>query len=66
LLGSVAEFVLTRSVRDAAAILDAVAGSMPGDLFVAPPPHRPYREEPGRDPGRLRVGLLTHDAALTD
>ena len=65
LLGNVSEFVLTRSVRDAAAILDVVAGPMPGDVFIAPPPLRPYREEVGRDPGRLRVGLLLHDAALT-
>lgn len=64
LFGSISEFVLTRSVRDAAAILDAVAGAMPGDLFVAPPPQRPYRQEVGRDPGRLRVGLMLHDAAL--
>jgi amidase len=54
------EFVLTKSVRDVAGILDAVQGPMPGDLFVAPPPLRPYRSEVGADPGRLRVGLLTH------
>jgi amidase len=58
LLGNIVEHVLTRSVRDAAAVLDAVAGPMPGDLFVAPPPARPYREEVGVDPGHLRVGLL--------
>jgi len=43
----------------AAAFLDAVAGPMPGDPYVAPPPVRPYRQEVGADPGRLRVGLLT-------
>ena len=64
LLGNVVEHVLTRTVRDAAAILDAVAGSLPGDLFVAPPPHRPYREEVGVDPGHLHVGLLMHDPFL--
>jgi len=64
LLGNVSEFVLTRSVRDAANVLDSVAGPMPGDVFVAPPPRRPYHEELGRDPGKLRVGLLRHDAAL--
>ncbi len=64
LLGHVVEHVLTRSVRDAAAVLDAVAGSMPGDLFVAPPPARPYLAEVGVDPGRLRVGLLLHDPFL--
>src|SRR5436309_6939234 len=60
LLGNIVEHVLTRTVRDTAAILDAVSGSLPGDLFVAPPPHRPYHEEVGVDPGRLRVGLLVH------
>jgi amidase len=64
LLGNIAEFVLTRSVRDAAAILDAVAGPMRGELFVAPPPARPYRDEVGQPPGRLRVGLLTRDVFL--
>jgi amidase len=64
LLGNIVEHVFTRTVRDTAAILDAVAGSLPGDLFVAPPPHRPYREEVGVDPGRLRVGLLVHDPFL--
>jgi amidase len=64
LLGNVVEHVLTRSVRDAAAVLDAVSGPMPGDLFVAPPPARPYLAEVGADPGRLRVGLLLHDPFL--
>ena len=49
---------------DAAAILDAVAGSLPGDLFVAPSPQRPYNEEVGVDPGHLHVGLLMHDPFL--
>jgi amidase len=64
LLGNVVEHVLTRTVRDAAAILDCVAGPMPGDLFVAPPPVRPFRDEVGVDPGRLRIGLLPHDPFL--
>lgn len=64
LMGNIAEFVLVRSVRDAAAILDAVAGPMPGELWVAPRPSRAYRDEVGADPGRLRVGMLLHDAVL--
>src|SRR5437588_420286 len=55
----VCEHVVCRTVRDCAAFLDAVAGPMPGDPYVAPPPVRPYRQEVGADPGRLRVGLLT-------
>jgi amidase len=53
------EHVVCRTVRDCAALLDVAAGPMPGDPYVAPPPARPYVEEVGADPGRLRVGLLT-------
>ncbi len=57
--GMAIEHAVTRSVRDTAAILDAVAGPAPGDPYTAPPPVRPFREEVGAPPGRLRVGLLT-------
>lgn len=56
--GLVAEHVLTRSVRDTAAILDAVAGPMPGDPYSAPAPMRAFRDEVGGAPGRLRIGFL--------
>jgi amidase len=52
------EHVLTRSVRDTAAVLDAIAGRAPGDPYSARPPVRPFAEEVGADPGRLRIGLL--------
>lgn len=52
------EHVVTRSVRDSAAILDATAGPVPGDLHRAPPPVGPWLDEVGRDPGRCRVGLV--------
>src|SRR2546426_844214 len=59
-LGGLAiEGVLTRSVRDTAAILDAIAGPMPGDPHTAPPPARPFAAEVGAAVGKLRVGLLT-------
>jgi amidase len=48
---------LARTVGDAAAFLDAIAGPVPGDPYVAPPPERPFLEEVGADPGRLRIGL---------
>src|SRR5215208_8142915 len=57
--GLTAELVVSRSVRDTAAILEAVHGPAPGDPYVAPPPSRPYTEEVGADPGQLRIGLLT-------
>jgi amidase len=56
--GCVTELVVCRSVRDTAAVLDAVAGYFTGDPFVAPPPARPYLEAVGADPGRLRVGMF--------
>ena len=53
------EGVLTRTVAETAAVLDAVAGPMPGDPYWAPPPERPYATEVTTPPGRLRIGLLT-------
>ena len=53
------EHVLTRSVRDSAAVLDACAGPAPGDPCIAPPPVRPWRDEVGADPGCLRIGFRT-------
>jgi amidase len=53
---------ITRSVRDAAAALDAVSGYMPGDPYTAPPPQAPYLNEVGVLPGRLRVGFLARAA----
>jgi amidase len=58
------DHVLTRSVRDSAAVLDAIAGYHPGDTFVAPLAARPFADEVGAEPGRLRVGLV--DRALKD
>lgn len=52
--------VVSRSVRDSAAALDLMAGWEPGDPYVAPPPARPFLDEVGRDPGRLRIALV-HD-----
>jgi amidase len=52
------EFAITRSVRDAARLLDAVAGNAPGDPYVAQRPARPYELEAEADPGFLRIGLL--------
>jgi amidase len=50
--GCVTEFVIARTVRDLAHVLDCVHGYMSGDPAPAPPPARPYGEELGREPGR--------------
>lgn len=52
------ELGVSRTVRDTAGLLDAVRGPGIGDSVIAPEPRRPYLEEVGADPGRLRIGLL--------
>ncbi|MHB8781406.1 MAG: amidase [Candidatus Geothermincolia bacterium] len=62
--GLVCEHALTRSVRDSAALLDATSGPAVGDPYWAPPPTRPFSEEVGAEPGRLRIAFVS--AAPTD
>jgi amidase len=57
--GLSAEHAVTLSVRDAAALLDATAGTGAGDPYAAPPPARPFLTEVGANPGRLRIGFTT-------
>src|SRR5262249_50890288 len=59
--GFATEGVVSLSVRDSAALLDAISGPMPGDPYFAPLPERPFAAEVGRDPGRLRVGLMREE-----
>src|ERR1700693_4039053 len=49
--------VVSISVRDSAAMLDAVHGPEPSSPYVAPQPVRPFLEEVGRDSGRLRIAF---------
>src|SRR3981189_449135 len=49
--------VLSISVRDSAAMLDAIQGPELSSPYVAPPPERPFAEEIGRDPGKLRIAF---------
>lgn len=53
--GLATKHALTRTVRDSALLLDLITGSAPGDPYSAPPPARPFVEEVGADPGRLRM-----------
>lgn len=50
--------VLTRSVRDSAALLDLTAGSMPGDPYEIAGPSRPWVDDVGADPGTLRIAMV--------
>jgi amidase len=55
--GFAIEHGLTRSVRDSAALLDAIAGPDVGAPYIAPPPARPFLAEVGAPPGRLRIAF---------
>ncbi|GAA1547459.1 amidase [Actinomadura kijaniata] len=46
---------LARTVRDAALLLDVMAGNEPGDLYLAPPVERTFLGYAERPPGRLRI-----------
>jgi amidase len=48
---------LTRSVGDAALLLDVLAGNVAGDLHSPPAPEEPFAAAARRDPGRLRIAL---------
>jgi amidase len=52
------EHCVSRSVRDSARLLDATHGPGIGDVIIAPTPRRPFIDEVGADPGRLRIGML--------
>lgn len=57
--GLVARMALTRTVRDCAAVLQAVQGAMPGDPYSSPTPARPYPEEILAPGERLKIGFTT-------
>ena len=57
--GAVAEHVISRSVRDSAAILDATHGPDTGAPYVIPPPQQAYMKEIEDRPERLRIAYNT-------
>lgn len=60
------EFVMSRSVRDSAYMLDAVAGQDVGAYYSAPPQERPFREEVESDPAPLKIAYSTGGPANYD
>jgi len=61
--GMAIEHVLTRTVRDSAAMLDAVEGPSVGDRYVIPRPQRPYLQEVSAAPRRLRIAFSANGGA---
>jgi amidase len=57
--GLIAEHVVSRTVRDSAAALDATSGYVPGDPYAAPPPARPFLAEVSSKPRSLRIAFTT-------
>jgi amidase len=49
---------IARTVRDAALMLDVMAGAEPGDLFFAPSQSPSFLESADREPESLRIGML--------
>jgi amidase len=54
--------VVSRSVRDTAAMLDVLVGSTADGPYLPAVPATPYVDEVGQDPGKLRIGLCTASA----
>jgi Asp-tRNA(Asn)/Glu-tRNA(Gln) amidotransferase A subunit family amidase len=57
------QHAVTRSVRDSALLLDIISSPQPGDPYWAPPPERPFLEEVGRDPGKLKIAFTVESIA---
>ena len=56
---------IARTVRDAALMLDAMAGMMPGDPYAARPPVRPFVEEVSAHPKKLRLAVINRSVLGT-
>lgn len=61
-MGSVSTFCLTRTVRDTAAYLDAVSGTLPGDPYTAPKPDMSWLEGISQKPRKLYIGYTRKPA----
>jgi amidase len=64
--GAAVEHVLTRSVRDSAAMLDATLGADIGAPYIIPPPKTPYLQEIKKKPGKLKIAFSTRSPIETE
>ncbi len=64
--GLLSEHVVTRTVLDNALMLDVTAGPDVGAPHYPPPPERPFAEEVGADPGRLRIAFSDDPILATE
>ena len=64
--GAVVEGVLTRSVRDSAAVLDVTNGADRGSPYIIPPPKRPFLEDTKQDPSRLKIAFTVQSPLKAD
>ncbi len=64
--GAVVEHIISRSVRDSAAMLDATCGADSGAPYIIPMPERSYIEEIEREPGTLRVAFTARSPIETE
>src|SRR5699024_10127429 len=62
MLGSATNGVVSRSVRDSAAMLDVLAGPEAVSPYLPASVDTSYLDEVGRDPGRLRIAVCTDSA----
>lgn len=64
--GASSDHVVSRTVRDSAAMLDVLGGSAPGDPFQIPAPEGRYRDLIQQSPGTLKIGVFTASPYGTD
>ena len=57
--GFACHHAVTRTVRDSALLLDLSCQRVPGDSYGIEPPQTPFLADVGRDPGKLRIGLIS-------
>ena len=62
MFGMVTQGVLSRTVRDSAALLDAIIGPDPRAGYQGPPHAIPFAEQIGQRPGTLRIGYSSSSA----